>query len=92
MKAPTAAQKRRMSKVVSLGCIPCLNMGYYSPAVIHHIRTGLGMGQRDHDRIIGLCFDHHTGCDGIHCGQKEWESRHGSELELEVQIKTLLGE
>jgi hypothetical protein len=44
------------------------------------------MGQRaSHFDAIGLCPTHHrTGGYGvaIHAGQKEWESRYGTELEL----------
>lgn len=34
---------------------------------VHHPREGVGMAQRQHDRLgIGLCTDDHTGPQGLH--------------------------
>jgi len=53
------------------------------------------MGQRAlHSQSIPLCHVHHrTGGYGvaIHAGQKEWEKRYGTELELLAQVKRLIG-
>jgi len=76
----TKATKRHLDRVASLGCLICER-----PAVIHHIRTGQGAGQRASDYLtIPLCPDHHTqGGSGvaIHAGQKTWEALYGSELD-----------
>ncbi len=75
------AEKQHMSKVAEYGCIICR-----SPAEIHHIRSGMGMAQRNTNfNVIPLCPQHHrTGGFGIaiHAGQKTWEKNFGTELEL----------
>lgn len=86
------AEKEHLSKVAGLGCIACKNLGYGEvPAHVHHIRTGIGMGQRasNYD-TIPLCPTHHQqGGHGvaIHAGQKTWEANFGTELELLEQVK-----
>lgn len=94
-KPPTKEEKAHMSKVAALGCIACRNKGFYgTPAEIHHIRAGVGMGQRSgHKKSIPLCTPHHrTGGFGvaIHAGQKTWEAEYGTELELLEQVEELL--
>ena len=84
-----------MQAVVSLGCIACFNMGYQdSPAEIHHLRSGVGQGQRSsHFRTIPLCHPHHrTGGYGVafHAGPKEWQRIHGNEEDLLKQVESLL--
>ena len=51
------AEKEHLSKVASVGCIVCRNLGFgESPAEIHHVRTGQGMGQRASNyKAIPLC-------------------------------------
>lgn len=88
----TKAEKEHLSKVASLGCIVCRNLGLgATPAQIHHIRTGKGMGQRaSHFEVIPLCPAHHQhGGFGvaIHAGQKTWEANFGSELDLLKQVQ-----
>lgn len=89
------AEKEHMSRVVALGCIVCHNIGVMDcPAEIHHIRSGMGMGQRnDHFSTIPLCHTHHrTGQAGIafHAGSKTWQERYGTEEELLEQVKSML--
>ena len=91
-----AKDRLYLSKVAALGCQVCRNEGYPdTPAEIHHPRSGQGMGQRAlHSQSIPLCHVHHrTGGYGvaIHAGQKEWEKRYGTELELLAQVKRLIG-
>jgi hypothetical protein len=85
-----------LSKVASLGCIACYNLGFLdSPAEIHHIRAGQGMSQRaSHFETIPLCPTHHrTGGYGvaIHAGQKTWEAIHGTEISLLEQVHEFIG-
>ena len=83
MPKPTAAQKRHFGVVAELGCVVCWREhGEWTPASIHHARSGCGLSQRDHDRVIPLCLDHHQGIKGIHQGQKSWEAEYGTEEEL----------
>ena len=67
-KAPTAAERRHMSAVASLGCIvDTLEGKPGTPAEIHHIRTGTGAGLRSsHLQVLPLCPLHHRGKLGIH--------------------------
>lgn len=76
--------------VAGLGCVVCRNNGSGpTPAAIHHIRFGQGMGQRASDYlVIPLCHMHHQhGGKGvaIHAGQREFESLYGTELDLLAQ-------
>ena len=91
----TKAERQHLDRVARLGCCVCIRLGYgESPAEIHHQRKLAGMGQRSsHFDVIPLCPLHHrTGGYGvaIHAGQKEWESRYGTELELLEYTKNLL--
>ena len=75
-----------MGKVAELGCCICRMLGYgATPAHVHHIRTGVGMGRRASDfETIPLCPEHHQGNTGIHgMGRKAFERKYGvTELEL----------
>lgn len=89
------AEREHLSKLVSLGCIVCRNLGYRdSPAEVHHIRAGNGVGQRSsHFDTLPLCPGHHrTGGHGtaIHAGQKTWEAKFGSERKLLEQVRGYL--
>lgn len=83
-KHKTGDEKKYLQKVADLGCIIC-----GSPANIHHIRTGQGLGQRSsHYATLPLCHAHHQGKEGIHTlGTKVWQAKFGSELELIEQVK-----
>jgi hypothetical protein len=89
------SDRLHLSRVAALGCLVCKNLGFEdTPAEIHHPRTGQGMSQRaKHQDAIPLCPMHHrTGGFGIaiHAGQKTWEAKHGTELDLLAQVKKLL--
>lgn len=91
----TKAEREHLSKVAEIGCIVCLNENHgQSPAEIHHIRSGKGMGQRASNyEAIPLCHAHHrTGGYGIafHAGSKVWQERFGSEELLLDQVKEIL--
>ena len=95
-KPPTKAERRHMNAVQALGCIACRKLGHWgTPAEIHHITTGKGMGQRATNlEVIPLCPHHHRqGGHGeaIHGGQKTWEARFGTELELLEEVNQQLG-
>lgn len=50
------SEKLHLSRVAGLGCIVCKNLRLgETPAEIHHIRTGQGVGQRaDNFKVIPL--------------------------------------
>lgn len=73
-----AASHRYMGRVAELGCLIC-----DSPANIHHIRTGVGMGQRQSDYLtIPLCREHHQGDFSIHADRRQFCAIYGEELTL----------
>ena len=82
-------ERKHLGKVAALGCIICGN-----DAEIHHIRTGMGLGQRNnHFNVIPLCHSHHrTSGFGIalHAGQKTWEANFCTETELLTRVKGYL--
>ena len=89
----TAAEHRQA--VVDLGCIVCRLNGYATPATLHHLRHGVGMGQRQDDsHTLPLCpYHHQQGPRGeaIHAGQKSFERKYGSEMDLLRMVYRLLG-
>ncbi|WNJ81666.1 Ref family recombination enhancement nuclease [Cedecea neteri] len=90
------AEREHLSRVASLGCIVCRNLGFgETPAEIHHIRTGQGVAQRaDNYSCIPLCHPHHrNGGHGVavHAGKQTWEKNFGTELELLEQVNNELG-
>ncbi len=92
----SAEERRYLSRVAALGCIVCQVLGIQdSPAEIHHIRSGAGIGQRSSNlRVLPLCAPHHRiGGYGVayHAGRKAWEKAFGTELELLARVYGLLG-
>lgn len=68
-----------------LGCMVC-----GSAPEIHHCHTG-GGGRKDHDKVIGLCWMHHRGPQGIHfMGRKKWQPIYGAEQELLDKLESML--
>lgn len=78
-KPANKLEREHMGLVAAIGCIVCR-----SPACIHHIRDGIGLGMRaSHFETIPLCHHHHQGVEGIHTlGTKIWQGKYGSEREL----------
>ena len=89
-KAPTKAEREYMGRVAELGCAICGGF-----AEVHHITTGVGMGQRaSHYETIALCPEHHrTGGHGvaIHAGIKTWEALYGTEIDILALTRISLG-
>jgi len=94
----SAADKRHLSRVASLGCVVCRNLGVDPeiPSGIHHLRNGYGRGQAaPHTETLPLCGYHHqTGGYGnaFHAGPAEWERRYGTERQLLAQVRAELGD
>lgn len=92
-KRPNKAEQKHMDKVAQLGCIACRKIGYHdTPAEIHHIRAGMGMGQRNnHFSVIPLCPHHHRhGPDAYHKSPKQFQEKFGTEAELFLLVEELL--
>lgn len=83
-----------MAQVAALGCLLCRRLGYHgTPAEVHHIRTGTGVGRRAADtETIPLCPEHHRGATGLHgMGRKAFERAYGvTELELLAETRALI--
>ena len=91
----TKDEKKHYEKLSQIGCIVCRNLGLgYSAPHIHHIRHGVGLGQRSHWSLaIPLCPNHHQhGGFGValHSGRKTFEEKYGTESELLRQTLTIL--
>jgi hypothetical protein len=91
----TAGDRKHLAMVANIGCIVCRNNGNAgTPAEIHHLRDGVGIGQRSqHKNSIPLCHAHHrTGGYGVafHAGKKAFEGKYGTERELLAQVNDLL--
>lgn len=91
-KSKTKEEKAWLSAVQSLSCIACRNHGYgETPAEVHHIRDGVGRGQRaDDTETIPLCPAHHRGTahpivPSIHLDKRRFEREFGTERELLAQ-------
>ena len=87
-KSKTKDERNWLNKISNFGCVVCIK--FYNvdpqnilPANCHHIRQGMGAGQKNsHYMVLPLCWEHHQGNDGFHAGQKTWESKYGTESEL----------
>lgn len=95
MKKPaTSAEKRYMGRVAALGCYLCRHLGYGpTPAQVHHVRTGQGMGQRaEHYLTVPLCGVHHDNSspDGIHGQRRAWKNAGVSEIDALADTIKLL--
>lgn len=64
----SAAGKRHLDRVASIGCVLCRHLGTPgTPAEIHHLREGQGAAQRGSDwTAVPLCPEHHRGASGVH--------------------------
>ena len=82
----SAKSKRHMGKVAATGCILCLHQGHAdTPGEVHHIKEGVGAGQRQSDWLtVCLCPEHHRGASGLHgLGTKGFYTRYKlDELDL----------
>lgn len=83
----SAASRRHLDRVASLGCILCsVHFGVEgSAAEIHHLREGQGAAQRGSDfTAIPLCPACHRGPNGLHgLGTRGFKARYNlDELDL----------
>ena len=89
------SEKEYLEKLVEFGCVACRKVhGVYTQPAIHHIRAGMGVGQRNStENCLPLCPSHHqTGGYGVafHAGKKAFEEKYGTELELLDWLKERL--
>ena len=84
----TKEERDYLGKLATMGCYCCRTEGNESPALIHHIREGMGMGQRAAHigGTIPLCYAHHqsgeNGALAFHRSPKLWREKYGSEKEI----------
>jgi len=90
----TNKERAHLAKVAELGCVLCNVLGLgETPCEIHHLRAGMGMGQRNsHFNVIGLCPEHHRGSTGLHgMGTRGFAEHYGQdEQSLLIKTKVLL--
>lgn len=88
----SAAGKRHMARVGSLGCVLCAHMGIPQEGrtTVHHIREGQGASQRAQDVLtVALCEACHQGPNGLHgLGRKGFYARYKLD-ELDLLAMTL---
>lgn len=74
--------KKLYERMAETGCIAChlSNQKQITRTEIHHLRSGMGMSQKN-IKCIPLCVDHHRGSKcGYHgLGRKRFEALYGSE-------------
>ncbi len=83
------------SRICDLGCIVCLtHLDTFSPGVPHHPLID-GRASQDTETIC-LCPAHHqTGGNGVAfhtTGRKTWEAKYGTEADLHLKTRELLGD
>lgn len=85
-RSTTKAERTYMSQQADAGCILCRHLGFgETPAEIHHLRHGMGAGQRNSNLMtIPLCPEHHRGSTGYHgLGRRAFEREYGvTEMDL----------
>jgi hypothetical protein len=94
----TREEKDYLDKLSSLGCYCCkVDYKIETPANIHHIREGQGMGQRSEHigETIPLCEGHHQGNFdtsklAFHKNPKAWREKYGSEADIARGYHTLI--
>ena len=92
---PTAADKRRFSKLVEVGCVACKLEGMvYTYPQIHHAR--IGTSRRDHQRTFGVCGIHHLATSAVpgipnrHGSPKDFRETYGTDDELLTYVNGLI--
>jgi len=71
--------------VAKIGCILCGNH-----ADIHHCCGHQFPAKRKHRPVIGLCYHHHQGEQGIHAGRASWVDYYGDQKELLARVEDKL--
>ena len=84
----TKSEKTWLGIVSNEGCVVCYELGYRNlpQSPIHHLRFGVGGGQKNSNyATMGLCRPHHQQAGhgvSFHDGQEAWEKKYGKEMEL----------
>ena len=85
-KSKTKDEKNWLNRISNFGCVVCRKHHEIvdaPPANCHHIRQGMGAGQKNsHYMVLPLCWEHHQGQDGFHSAPKTWQDKYGTEAEL----------
>lgn len=86
IKAGRVEDPAHLARVRSLPCIACQLNGLIqtTPTEAHHIRDGVGMGQKagDHEAIPLCSFHHRTGFSSFHLSPATFKWLYGSERRL----------
>lgn len=92
MQKATRAERAHMDRVQALGCGLCRRLGLGpTPAQVHHIREGEGMGMRaPHALTIPLCEPDHTGPHGWHGDRARFKNASCDEMDILADTIQLL--
>lgn len=95
-KDPTAKQRARWERIRALGCILTrLSIPHACGGriTIQHCFTG-GGGRKNHDLVVPLCEDYHTGPDGIdgrkNFSKKTWQETFATEHRMLAMTEYLM--
>jgi len=96
IKAGRVEDPAHLARVRSLPCIACElnNLAQTTPTEAHHIRDGVGMGQKagDHEAIPLCSFHHRTGFSSFHLAPATFKWLYGSERRLlDLTLERLKG-
>lgn len=96
IKAKRLEDPAHLARVRSLPCLIC-HAGYSTqttPTEAHHIRQGVGMGQKasDHETISLCSWHHRTGPNAFHNGPSIFQWLYGTERELLARTLKMLEE
>lgn len=93
----TKDEREHYDRVAAIGCLPCRMLGYRdTPAEIHHIRAGTGLGRKAHYLdVLPLCCFHHRGTHhpltpSIHLDKRAFIAQFGTEAALLQLVRDLL--
>ena len=69
--------------MAAVAALPCVACGAAGPSLVHHIREGVGMGQRSSNYLVlSLCPECHQGSFSVHSSRQQFQDVYGSELQL----------
>lgn len=96
-RAPSAAERKFMDAIASLGCLACRKDGVTNAFIsLHHIAGRTAPGA--HFQVLPLCAEHHQHDDtdpagriGVHPFRARFELKYGSQLKLLAEAKEELG-
>lgn len=89
---PTTRDRLYWRYVAEAGCVAAGLTPCGGRITIHHCGTGAG-GRKDHAKVVGLCWQHHLGAEGIDgkkMSKRQWQEKYGTETLLLRKLERML--